>query len=225
MASARTRSRTRSRLIAETFQRTEAGRPRKLTSRAHLDRRTDRSSLILRRFLLVHAEMGERRLDEWLARSPGARVRGHGHMAHDRRAARGASRRDDRDPASGPATTLATHRGSPPSVGVACLGARRARDAAVVLLAGRARPTTERPHEEAWRGSVGRRYFRTSHALLDELRTYFEHGPSERSRGPARGRRRDLPRLDARPRVARALRRPATASPPPTRGSSGRGAR
>ena len=57
-------------LIAETFQRSEAVVPGS-SPQEIAPPRTDRSSLILRRFLLVTPEVGERRLDEWLARSAG----------------------------------------------------------------------------------------------------------------------------------------------------------
>ena len=163
-------------LIAETFQRTEPVVPGS-TPQELAPPRTDRSSLILRRFLLVTPEMGERRLDEWLDRSPGLVPAGSGtwrtigRLAEEREDEVFASRR----PAAPPLRRIEGRLrlwASPVSVPVV-LEMQPWYCSRVVL--------DLRPKDLKKKMAWLRRetYFRTSHALLDELRTYFEHGPSD----------------------------------------------
>ena len=168
-------------LIAETFQRTEPVVPG--SAAPELTRpSTDRSSLILRRFLLVTPEMGERRLDEWLDRSPGLVRAGTGtwRTIGELPAERGDEMIVTRQPAASPPLRRIEGRlrlwASPVSVPVV-LEMQPWYCSRVVL--------DLRPKDLKKKMAWLRRetYFRTSHALLDELRTYFEHGRSERVEG------------------------------------------
>jgi hypothetical protein len=166
-------------LIAETFQRTEPVVPGGTQELA--PPRTDRSSLILRRFLLVTPEMGERRLDEWIDRSPGLVRAGTGtwrtigRLPEEPEAEAIAKRR----PAAPPLRRIEGRLrlwASPVSVPVV-LEMQPWYCSRVVL--------DLRPKDLKKKMAWLRRetYFRTSHALLDELRTYFEHGASDRVEG------------------------------------------
>jgi hypothetical protein len=166
-------------LIAETFQRTEAvpgSSPQELAPP-----RTDRSSLILRRFLLVTPDVGECRLDEWLARSTGLV-----------RAGTGTWRTIGRLPDERADEMIATRRPTPPPLrrieGLLRLWASPVSVPVVLEMQpwyGSRVVLDLRPKDLKKKMAWLRRetYFRTSHALLDELRTYFEHGPSERVEG------------------------------------------
>ncbi len=168
-------------LIAETFQRTEpvvpGSSPPELTRPS-----TDRSSLILRRFLLVTPEIGERRLDEWLDRSAGLVRAGTGtwRTIGPAPAERGDEMIATRRPAAPPPLRRIEGRlrlwASPVSVPVVL--EMQPWYCSRVVLDLRPKDLTKKM---AWLRRET--YFRTSHALLDELRTYFEHGPSERVEG------------------------------------------
>jgi hypothetical protein len=164
-------------VLAETFQRSEpvvpGSAPQELAPP-----RTDRSSLILRRFLLVTAEIGERRLDEWLVGSPGLVRAGTG--------------------------TWRTIGPLPEEPETDVIGNRRPAAPPLRRVEGRLRlwasPVSVpvvlemlpwycsrvvldlRPKDLKKKMAWLRRetYFRTSHALLDELRTYLESPTSDR---------------------------------------------
>jgi hypothetical protein len=167
-------------LIAETFQRTGPVVPGS-SPQGLAPPRTDRSSLILRRFLLVTPEMGERRLDEWLDGSPGLVRAGTGtwrtigRLPEEREDEASATRR----PAAPPLRRIEGRLrlwASPVSVPVVLEMLPWYCSRIVLDL---------RPKDLKKKMAWLRRetYFRTSHALLDELRTYFEHGPSDRVEG------------------------------------------
>jgi hypothetical protein len=167
-------------LIAETFQRSEAVVPGS-SPQEIAPPRTDRSSLILRRFLLVTPDVGERRLDEWLARSAGLV-----------RAGTGTWRTIGRLPEEPEDNAIATRRPAAPPLrrieGRMRLWASPVSVPVVLEMLPWycSRVVLDlRPKDLAKKMAWLRRetYFRTSHALLDELRTYFEHGPSERVEG------------------------------------------
>ena len=209
-------------LIAETFQRSEAVVPGS-SPQEIAPPRTDRSSLILRRFLLVTPEVGERRLDEWLARSAGLVRAGTGTW---RTIGRLPEEPEDkaiatRRPAAPPLRRIEGRLrlwASPVSVPVV-LEMQPWYCSRVVLDL---RP--ERPHEEdgvAPSGDLLPHVARVARRAPHVLRARAFRA----RRGPVQGPRRDLPLTRSRPRVAPAQRRPATASPPPTRVSSGQGAR
>ena len=126
-------------------------------------------------------EVGERRLDEWLARSAGLV-----------RAGTGTWRTIGRLPEEPEDNAIATRRPAAPPLrrieGRLRLWASPVSVPVVlemlpwycsrVVLDLRPKDLTKKM---AWLRRET--YFRTSHALLDELRTYFEHGPSERVEG------------------------------------------